>query len=153
MSNVARLYETDYDAWLQGNLELLRQSRFDELDVKHLIEEMEDMGRKERGELSSRMVILVAHLLKWQFQPPHRSSSWRGSIAEQRIKLVRRLHLSPSLKPFLPEAISDAYEDAVELAVDETGLEPTVFPQTCPYTAEQLLDRAFWPDNLSETGG
>ena len=153
MSNVARLYETDYDAWLRGNLELLRQSRFDELDVKHLIEEMEDMGRKERGELSSRMVILVAHLLKWQFQPPHRSSSWRGSIAEQRIKLVRRLHLSPSLNPFLPEAISDAYGDAVELAVDETGLEPTVFPQTCPYTAEQLLDRAFWPDNLSETGG
>jgi hypothetical protein len=150
MSNLARLYENDYDAWLQGNLELLRQSRFDELDVEHLIEEMEEMGRKERGELSSRMVILIAHLLKWQFQPTHRSSSWRGSIAEQRIKLVRRLRLSPSLEPFLPEAIRDAYGDAIDLAAEETGLEPAMFPHTCPYTDKQLLDRTFLPDNPSE---
>ena len=148
-SKLERLYQTDYDAWLHSNLELLRQSRFDELDTPHLIEEMEDMGRKERGELSSRMVILIAHLLKWQYQPTHRSSGWRGSVAEQRIRIRRRLDLSPSLKPYLPTAISDAYRDAVELASDETGLDPATFPSHCPYTAEQMLDRRFWPEHQS----
>ena len=146
MTHLTSLYETDYDAWLQSNLDLLRQARFDELDLHHLIEEMEEMGRIERGELSSRMVILIAHLLKWQFQPTHRSSSWRGSIAEQRIKLIRRLRLSPSLKSYLPEAIEDAYGDALELAAEETGLHPTLFPKQCPYTPEQLLNKAFWSE-------
>ncbi len=146
MSNLADRYHNDYDAWLQANLELLRQSRFAELDVEHLIEEMADMGRKERGELASRLLILVAHLLKWQFQSAHRSSGWRGSIAEQRIRIQRRLRLSPSLKPYLPEAIRETYAEAVELAADETGLAQGVFPASCPYTTEQLLDRAFLPD-------
>lgn len=146
MSNLADLYHRDYDAWLQDNLELLRQSRFDELDVEHLIEEMEDMGRKERGELASRMLILVAHLLKWQFQPAHRSSSWRGSIAEQRVRIERRLRLSPSLKHYLPKALDETYVEAVELAADETGLAYDIFPASCPYTPEQVLDRAFLPN-------
>lgn len=146
MSNLVDLYHRDYDAWLQDNLELLRQSRFDELDVEHLIEEMEEMGRKERGELASRMLILIAHLLKWQFQPAHRSASWRGSIAEQRIRIQRRLRLSPSLRPYLPQAIDETYADAVELAADETGLAQNVFPAGCPYTAEALLDRTFLPN-------
>jgi len=146
MSNLAELYDSDYDSWLQQNLELLRQCRFEELDIQHLIEEMEDMGKKERADLGSRLLILVAHLLKWQFQPTHRCSSWRGSIAEQRIKILRRLRLSPSLRPHLPGAIAEAYSDAVELATDETGLDHGVFPGQCPYTPEELLDRAFLPD-------
>jgi hypothetical protein len=146
MSNLADLYHRDYDAWLQDNLELLRQSRFEELDIEHLIEEMEEMGRKERGELASRILILVAHLLKWQFQPAHRSSGWRDSIAEQRIRIQRRLRLSPSLSPYLPQAIEETYADAVELAADETGLAQGVFPVHCPYTPEELLDRDFLPN-------
>jgi hypothetical protein len=146
MTKLAELYETDFDAWLARNLELLRESRFDELDVDHLLEEMEDMGRRERAELGSRLLILVAHLLKWQFQPTHRSSGWRGSIAEQRVKVERRLRLSPSLRPHLPDAIAESYADAVELAAEETGLAPPVFPQTCPYTPQQLLDRQFLPE-------
>jgi len=141
----ATLYDTDYDAWLERNLESLRQFRFEELDVERLIEEMESMGRKERGEVTSRILVLIAHLLKWQYQSAHRSSSWRGSIAEQRLKLIRRLRLSPSLKPYLPEAIEDAYGDAVELAMEETGLDRGAFPGRCPYTPEQLLDKVFWP--------
>lgn len=146
MTDLTDLYHSDYDAWLKDNLELLRQSRFEQLDVEHLIEEMEDMGRKERGELASRVLILVAHLLKWQFQPAHRSSSWRGSIAEQRVRIQRRLRLSPSLKSFLPKAVEETYADAVGLAAEETGLGQDAFPASCPYTTEQVLDRAFLPN-------
>jgi hypothetical protein len=144
----SHLYQTDYDAWLRSNLELLRQHRFEELDVEHLIEEMEDMGRKERGELASRLAILIAHLLKWEFQPTHRSSSWRGSIIEQRLRIVRRLDLSPSLRGYLPEAIQAAYADALEVATEETGLPVSGFPSLCPYNPDQLLDKGFWPGKV-----
>ncbi|CAK0770540.1 conserved hypothetical protein [Gammaproteobacteria bacterium] len=146
IDELTNLYEVDYDAWLQRNLELLRQFRFPELDVEHLIEEMEDLGRKDRGELISRLVILIAHLLKWQFQPAHRSSSWRGSIAEQRVRVTRQLKLSPSLHSFLPQAIREAYNDAVELACEETGLSLDAFPRDCPYLPTQLLDKGFWSE-------
>lgn len=146
MKTLTELYELDYDAWLARNLELLRASRFDELDLDHLIEEMEDMGRKDRAELGSRVLVLVAHLLKWQFQPAHRSASWRGSIAEQRVRILRRLRLGLSLKPYLSQAIAETYADAVELAAAETGLDPSVFPADCPYRPAQLLDKGFLPD-------
>ncbi len=75
-----------------------------------------------------------------------RSPRWRGSIAEQRVRILRRLRLSPSLKPYLPQAIAETYADAVDLAAEETGLDPGVFPAACPYRSEELLDRSFLPD-------
>ena len=73
-----KLYDHDIHAWTQQMAELLKQRRFQELDVAHLVEELETMGRRDRQELVSRLKILLGHLLKWQYQPAHRSSSWRG---------------------------------------------------------------------------
>ena len=146
MSTTAALYDSDYQAWLDANIDLLKRSRFQELDVEHLIEEMADMGKKDRAELANRLVVLIAHLLKWQYQPAHRSSNWRGSIVEQRVQIQRNLRLSPSLKSYLQQAIEDAYPDALEIATQETGLPVSTFPAGCSYHAEQLLDKAFWPD-------
>jgi hypothetical protein len=146
MSTIAALYESDYQVWLDANIDLLRQSRFQELDVEHLIEEMADMGKKDRAELANRLVVLIAHLLKWQYQPAHRSSGWRGSIVEQRVQIQRNLRQSPSLKNYLNQAIEDAYPDALEIATQETGLSVSTFPVSSSYRPEQLLDKEFWPD-------
>ncbi len=113
----------------------------------HLVEELEDMGKSNIRELESRFVILIAHLLKWQFQPDNQSSIWRGFISEQRVQLLRLLKKVPSLKRHLANAVMDAYPDAVFLASDETGLPENVFPQSCSYTIEQLLDKTFYPDS------
>ncbi len=145
MPNLAKLYESDYDAWFQANLNLLRNSQFTELDLEHFIEELEDMSKKSRRELANRMVILLAHLLKWQYQPTNISSSWRGSILEQRLQIKRELRFSPSLKPYLPDAVLNAYPDAIELASKETGLDKNVFPKTCTYSIEQILAEDFFP--------
>lgn len=145
MQNLTQLYETDYDAWFQSNLKLLRQARFSELDLRHLIEELEDMSKKSRRELANSMVILLAHLLKWQYQPTNISSSWRGSILEQRLQIRRELKFSPSLKPYLPEAIEDAYPDALKLASKETGIKLDIFPQPCNYPLEDILDEDYFP--------
>jgi len=145
MSSIAHLHQADYYAWLQGQAALLRQGRLGDIDLDLLAEELEAMGRRERNELVNRLIILIAHLLKWQHQPAHRSSGWRGSIVEQRVQVSRELRLSPSLKPFLPQAIEEAYADALRIATQETGLAPAVFPPNCPYREDEILDDDFWP--------
>lgn len=141
----AGLYQRDMHAWTQQTAELLRQGRFHEVDVEHLVEELETMGRRDRQELISRLKILLARLLKWQCQPEHRSSSWRGSILEQRLRIRDLLHDCPSLKPFLHEATLLAFADATSLASKETGLAIDQFPATKPFPLEQLLEDAWLP--------
>ena len=139
-------YETDFYAWASYNAQLLREGKFAELDIEHIAEELESMGRNNKRELISRLKILIGHLLKWQYQPGGRSTIWRGSIVEQRLQLNDLIEDSPSLQPQLLEAIAKAYPHAVELAGDDTGFLKSVFPETCPYSQEQLLTKGFFPE-------
>jgi hypothetical protein len=133
---------------------LLREGRFNEIDTDHLIEELEDIARRDRDELVSCLVVLIAHLLKWQFQLGQLSDrwkefdgrNWRRSIIEQRHEILRQLRNKPSLNSYLPDAVIEAYPDALESAVEETNLPESTFPQTCPYLLEQLLDKKFYPE-------
>ncbi len=144
MMNHSSLYEKDFYAWIQHHIELLKQGRLAEIEVDILIEELESMGKRDKRELVSHFIILIAHLIKWQFQPHRPSNSWPNSIDEQRIQITKQLEDSPSLKPFLSEAITKAYPDAVKLASKEARSLIT-FPTSCPYHLEQLLDEEFYP--------
>jgi hypothetical protein len=144
--NNTELYENDFNAWIAQQIGLLKAGKTNEIDTEHLIEELEEMGISSLRELESRFVILIAHLLKWQFQFDQQSGSWRGSINEQRVQILRLLRKVPSLKRQINDAITDAYPDALEIAIDETGLAESCFPKTCPYSVEQLLDKQFYPD-------
>ena len=139
------LYEYDFNEWIVQQIALLKQGRTNEIDAIHLITELEEMGKSHLRELENRFIILIAHLLKWQFQPNQQSSSWRGSINEQRLQLSRLLRKTPSLKPEVIHAVTEVYQDALELAIDDTGLAASTFPTTCPYSIEQLLDKTFYP--------
>jgi hypothetical protein len=139
------LYHQDFYAWIYHNIDLIRQGRVDKINLEILIEELEGMAKRDRRELISHLIILVAHLLKWQFQSDPRSGSWRGSIREQRYQIARQLKDSPSLKPYVFEALMEAYPEAVEIAVEETSLPKSIFPQQCPYSVEELLKEDFYP--------
>jgi len=147
------LYEADFYTWIFRNIELLKQRRFSKIDVDILIDELESMAKRDKRELVSHFIILLAHLLKWQFQlkqlteqwQTRQGGSWRGSIMEQRLQIVKQLKESPSLKNYLDEAIENAYPDAVKIATRETQLSQGTFPKMCPYTIEQLLDEDFHP--------
>lgn len=145
MPNVS-LHETDFYAWTQQQLTLLRSGKTDQLDYPSLIEEIEGMGASERRVLISRLAVLMGHLLKWQFQPSLRGRSWQLTIKEQRRQLERHLRDNPSLHARMAEFVPDAYMDAVLLAERETGLDEAVFPPTCPYTEQELVDTDFYPD-------
>jgi ribosomal protein L29 len=140
------LYERDHYAWLQQQTALLREGRVNDMDVAHLIEELEDMGSSRERELESRLGVLLAHLLEWRFQPERQGKSWQLTIKEQRLRIAKLLGKNPGLKLYLIEAVSNGYEYAILMAARETGLDESIFPEHCPYTQEQILDDTFWPD-------
>jgi len=140
------LYETDYLKWIETTLAKLRLGDYYHIDWENLIEEIEDMARSERRSFKSNLVVLLMHLLKWQYQPELRSGSWKGSIVKHRRCIREALKDSPSLKPFLAEVFAECYVDAVEQASAETGLFVEVFPEFCPYSSEEVLSAEFLPE-------
>ena len=146
MSHLAIKYEQDFCSWIDHNVQLLRQGRVLDTDIKNIAEELESMGKSQHREMINRLKILFAHLLKWQFQADHRSSSWKGTIVEQRQQIRQLLETSPSLKHRLEDKVAKAYENAVEYAAAETGIPESDFPQTCQYPLEQALDKSFYPE-------
>ncbi len=139
------LYETDIHAWSQRQVDLLRAEEFSAVDWHHVIEEIESLGTSQRSELRNRLISLLMHLLKWQYQPELQSRSWNATITVQRDDLESVLNDNPRLRARLPEFISEAYPRAVKRAVSETGLTKTTFPTACPYAPAQILDEEFWP--------
>jgi Domain of unknown function DUF29 len=137
----SHLYETDLYAWTQEQVSLLKTQEWEQLDTVNLIEEIETLGRRERQELRNRLGVLLGHLLKWQFQAEKRSNSWLGTIREQRIQIKLLMQDSPSLKPYLDEVFFSVYELGLALAIRETELGEQVFPEICPYTLDQTLNR------------
>ncbi|MBC7684265.1 MAG: DUF29 domain-containing protein [Bdellovibrionales bacterium] len=138
-------YERDLVAWLEKQASILRAGKFETLDLHNLVEELEAMAGRDRRELASRLAVLLTHLLKCQFQPDQKSSSWIDTIREQRDEIAALLEQSPSLRQLVHEYSQDAYQRAVKRAVDQTGLASSAFPTRNPFTAEQILDETFLP--------
>jgi len=147
----AATYESDFFRWTQEQSRALLEHRQAEIDWTNVAEEIRSLGNTDTNEISSRLTILLIHLLKWKFQPKARSSSWRGTIIEQRRRLQRVLRQSPSLRHYPAEILDEDYEVARLKAAGETLLSEDVFPDKCPYTVDQILDDDFLPepDDLS----
>ena len=140
------LYETDYWQWLNQTAVDLQNRDFAAVDWENLIEEIQDMGKHERRSAKSNLIVILVHLLKWQFQPDFRTGSWGGSIVEHRDRVSDILADSPSLQRFLAENSSDCYQSARKQAIAETGLPSDQFPSQCPYSLAEVLDEDFWPE-------
>ena len=138
-------YDADVIAWANEQARLLREGRFSELDIEHIAEEIEDVGKSEKRELRNRMAVLLAHLLKWEYQPELQGNSWRRTIRIQRKGIAACLKDTPSLKADLrlSEWWARVWDEGVGLAVKETGLD--YFPESCPWAFEQIMDADFWP--------
>lgn len=143
----SNLYDKDFYAWANEQAALLRSGQLSAADIENIAEEIESMGKTEKRELMSRLAVLLLHLLKWQFQPKRRCSSWEATIKIQRRDLTQHLADNPSLKAKLPEAMEHAYGNAVIEASDETGLGEETFPAICPWAFSQTMDADFWPDH------
>ena len=151
MRSNAALYDQDFYTWTQEQAALLRESALHDLDVTHLAEEIESLGKSDRRALGSHLRNLVLHLLKWHYQPGgrHPSPSWRTSIRNARAESAVLLDDSPSLRREVSGLLARWYPLARQDAADETGLPLVTFSAVCPWTPEQVLDADFWPEGES----
>ena len=140
------LYDQDFFAWANEQARLLRAGKLAQADIGHIAEEIESMGKAEKRELVSRLTVLLAQLLKWQFQPERRGKSWRNTIATQRLEVADHLADNPSLRARLAQSVVDAYKRACLAAANETDLDTDAFPATCRWSFQQIMDPGFWPD-------
>lgn len=140
------LYHNDFYAWTSEQAALLRAGELSVTDAANIAEEIEGMGHSLRDQLTNRLGVLLAHLLKWQYQPSHRGNSSRLTIREQRRRVSRLLSRNPSLRHDLAEIFSEAYGDALLIAARETGLAEAAFPLECPWTFETVIRDDFWPE-------
>ncbi len=141
----AELYDVDFAEWARQNADLLRSGRVAEADLEHIAEEIADMGKRERRSLHRRFYRIIEHLLKWQYQPERRDTSWQKTIIEQRREARRLLKENPSFQHELAELVAEAYADAAATAAIVTRRSLNDFPAECPYALEQLLDEQFLP--------
>jgi hypothetical protein len=142
------LYVQDFYTWCLEQATLLEARDADALDWEHLAEEMMILAGSERRALRSFLRGLLLHLLKWQYQPTMRQTghSWQTSIKNGRREVRDLLEDEPGLKPLVDDMVVRAYQYAREDASDETHLPLATFPDTCPWTLEQMLGDDFWPE-------
>ena len=147
-------YDKDVILWSLEQARMLRTGRFAHLDIEHLADEIEDVGKSEKREFAARMGVLMAHLLKWRHQPERRVAdgpsrrSWMNTIRNQRERIALAVKATPSLKASLrdPDWRKLAWLDAVEQAARETGFDEGEFGESCPWPMEQVMLTDFLPD-------
>ena len=136
------LYKRDFFGWTQDQADALRRRSINELDWENLVEEVESMGKQERSELQSRLVVLLTHLLKWRHQPERRTRSWALTIVEQRLRAQQVLDENPSLKPEVQDVITTAYRLSRIRAARETRRPIVTFPSQSEYDWDAAMTEA-----------
>jgi hypothetical protein len=139
-------YDDDFYAWASAQAAHLREGVWGAVDVTHVAEEIESLGIADEHAIIRQLQRLLLHLLKWQYQPTHRTPSWRRSIRHARDAITDRLERSPSLREYPLQRLPLAYRRARRDAADETGLPLFTFPDTCPWRIDRILDENFWPE-------
>ncbi len=137
------LYESDFVKWSDTMAALMRDRHFDQVDWENVIEEIESLGKSEKHALRSQLRRVIMHMLKWDYQAENRSRSWILSIVQGQGEISDLISDSPSLAPYLESSFVLCYRQAVKEAIAETGLPPKTFPENCPYTLTEILNREF----------
>ncbi|MBV9404474.1 MAG: DUF29 domain-containing protein [Acidobacteriaceae bacterium] len=134
-----RLYDRDFLEWTEATVQAIRTGRWNDIDREALAEEIEDLGKRDRREVISRLQVLLQHLLKCKYQPEQQSSTWLVTINEQRRQLALLFEDSPSLRAQAEKFIENAYPEARRWASEETDLDKSVFPEVCEWSTEEVL--------------
>jgi hypothetical protein len=144
-SRNAPAYEKDFVAWLEDQAQRARRGEIDDLDLENIAEELEGMARSDRREIRNRLAVLLTHLLKCAAHPTKPSSSWLGTIAEQRDGIADLIEDSPSLGDYPSEILERCYPKARRNAARQMRLPESAFPERCPFAPDEILDPRWLP--------
>ena len=140
-----QLYELDDSQWLGETISLLRNHQFQQLDLEHLIEELEDLGKEKKNAVASLLEQVIRHLLLlqyWTKEAEHNTIHWQEEIDNFRTQLRRKM--TANLRNYLEEALNSLYQDALGF-VKIKPVNTVIFPSQSPYSLEELLDRSWLP--------
>ena len=139
-------YETDVVAWANEQSHLIRDKKFTLLDLEHIAEEIEDVGKSAKIELASCIAVLLAHLLKWQYQPARQCNSWSQTINNLRVETDYLLGESPSLRSNFSDErwLRMVWAKATSQARQETNFD--CFPASCPWKIADTLTHEWLPE-------
>jgi hypothetical protein len=154
-NSASELYDSDYYAWIQGQVTALREHRVEEIDWANVAEEIEDLGKSQKHSVESHMARIAEHLLKLAYAPARMKGlnrrGWELSIREARHQIRKLLGESPSLRGKTPELFGDAYETGRNAALNTLNLPDSALPETSPWTVEQVLDDGFVPNGSANS--
>jgi hypothetical protein len=139
------LYEVDDSLWLEETIALLKQQKFDALDLDNLIEELEDLGSEKKHRVASFLQQIIRHCLLlqfWEKERPHNRGHWRSEIVNFKDQLNR--YLTPNLYHYLEKEFESIYQSAIRFVRQKTENQ-VEFPDTCPYPLANLLDPDWFP--------
>jgi hypothetical protein len=139
------LYEVDNEQWLEKTIKLLKEKRFDHLDLDHLIEELEALSRREKKTVERFLEQIIRHLLLlqyWNSESEYNANHWKAEIMSFRNQLNE--DLTQNLLNHLRENQTKIYEKALKYVKQKTGYQVD-FPKNCPYNLDQLLDSNWLP--------
>lgn len=138
------LYETDDHQWLEETIKILKEARLNDLDVENLIEELESLSKRDKNRVSSFLEQIIRHLLLlqyWTTEQSRNQNHWRAEIQSFRTQLSK--YLTQNLQNYLNNELNNIYQDALEYVQQKTGFSVN-FPEECPYSLEQLLNKKFF---------
>jgi hypothetical protein len=145
------LYETDYLLWLETILDRLAVGDLNQIDLEHLIEEIQALGKSEQHAIASYLMRLCEPLLKVQYWESERETCLRGwevEIVNFRIQIQRKLKSSPSLNNYLQDNFLTEYGNGRKLFLKASGIEPNLIPESPDFTLEEALDEEWLPSHV-----
>lgn len=162
------LYLKDSYAWALAQADALRRRDFDAVDWVNVIEEIEDLARRDAHSLRSQYARTIQHLLKLQYRQPGESepvAGWKASIDHARTVIQKILGDSQSLKATRHDLLAKAWlhgrNDAINAFVAQATRNiksdsihdrkkkqlhrewDRLLPKNIPYTLNQL-EATYW---------
>lgn len=142
------LYDADFHAWTQEQARALEESRWADVDAVNLAEEIRTLGRGVQREIAERLEILVSYLLKWQQLSEYRGLAWKENIDRQRREIGDLFRENPSLAASREQFVARGYENSRRRLKYETYFFENDFPASCPFSAQQVFDAEYFPEEL-----
>jgi len=145
VNDLKQLHDLDDAQWLEETVSLLKKHQFQQLDLDHLIEELEDLGREKKNTVASLLEKIIRHLLLlqyWTRESEYNAVHWQEEIYNFRTQLGRKI--TTNLSNYLEKELNSIYQDALGFVKIKT-VNSVVFPPDCPYSLEQLFERSWLP--------
>lgn len=144
-TNLKKIYETDYIEWIEQTIKILKSRQLEQIDYENLIEELEDLAKREKRRLRSLLEQIIRYLLfcqYWDLERVTNSSHWQAEIVSFRNQLNE--DLTTNLRQYLEVNLFLIYGNALDYVKAKTNL--NTLPDICPYSLDQLMDKNWLPE-------